>query len=88
MATLTSPRKQAAKHQFVTDLKTKYDSIKRLNDTWNSKYASWDALLDSQTAPDADHAGTDLVAFYTRIAEQYFKVCREAVKESVLVNIL
>ena len=80
-ATLASPPEQAAKKVFQEDLKAKYATIDKLNDNWGTTHESWDALLASRTPPDAEKARDDLVAFYTRIAEEYFRVCREVVKQ-------
>jgi hypothetical protein len=81
VAALASPADQPAKRAFVDDLKAKYTSVDALNRAWGTDHASWDALLDSRSAPDAKKAHDDLAAFATRTAEQYFRVCREAVKE-------
>ncbi len=81
-AALKSPPGQKAKQAFVEDLKAKYAAIDRLNAAWKTSHASWEALLESREAPDINAARGDLAAFYGRIAEQYFKVCREAVKEA------
>jgi len=81
LAALASPPDQPAKRAFVDDLRAKYGTIDQLNAAWTTDYSSWDALLDSTAAPDKQKAAADLAAFYTRIAEQYFRVCREAVKE-------
>ncbi|MBI3831800.1 MAG: beta-galactosidase [Planctomycetes bacterium] len=84
VAALKSPPEQAAKKVFVEDLKAKYGEIEKLNAAWGTTHASWDALLENRTAPDAKKgdAHADIAAFYTHIAEQYFKVIREAVKEA------
>ena len=79
-AALASPPEQAAKQAFVADLKAKYTDIKNLNEVWGTDHASWAALLDSKTPPKEDKAREDLEAFSTRIAEEYFRVCRAAVK--------
>lgn len=79
-AALASPPQQAAKQAFVADLKARYEKIDALNKAWQTEHASWDALLDSQTPPDAGRARPDLEAFATRVAEEYFRVCRAAVK--------
>lgn len=79
-AALASPRDQAAKQAFVGDLKQRYGTVEKLNKAWETNHASWDALLDSRTPPDEAKAREDLAAFYTRIAEEYFEVCRGAVK--------
>jgi hypothetical protein len=81
VAALQSPPDQAAKKAFLEDLKAKYGEIGKLNAAWGTSHASWDALAQSTAAPDKKRAAADLGAFYTRLAEQYFKVCRDAVKE-------
>ncbi|HYG78571.1 MAG TPA: beta-galactosidase [Planctomycetota bacterium] len=81
LATLASPAHQPAKKVFVEDLKTRYAQIGTLNDAWGTRHASWDALLASRAAPDKQRARADLLAFYAKTAEQYFKTCREVVKE-------
>ncbi len=80
-AALASPPEQAAKRQFLADLEQKYQTIDRLNAAWGTQHASWQALQEHRTPPNAKRAGDDLRAFYTRIAEEYFRVCREAVKQ-------
>jgi hypothetical protein len=79
-AALASPADQPAKIEFVKDLKAKYETIGALNKAWGAEYASWDALLEAQKKPGREKAREDLGAFYTRIAEMYFKVIREEVK--------
>lgn len=80
LATLKSPATQAAKKVFIDDLKAKYSDIAKLNAAWGTTNASWDALLESRTAPDKQKAGDDLGAFYTHIAEQYFRTVRDTIK--------
>jgi beta-galactosidase GanA len=68
---------------MIADLQAKYESIERLNDAWGTEHASWHALAEhQQPPPDRQRAQTDLQAFATRIADQYFEVCRQAVKNS------
>jgi hypothetical protein len=81
LAALQSPPEQAAKKAFIEDLKARYGDIGKLNEVWGTSHASWDALSQSTAAPDKKRALADLGVFYTRLAEQYFKVCRDAVKE-------
>jgi len=81
IATLASPAEQPAKRVFIEDLKAKYATIEKLNETWGTQHASWEALLQSTTPPDPKKAHDDLAAFYTKIAEEYFRICRDAVKE-------
>jgi len=80
LAALVSPPDQPAKKVFIADLKEKYKTISKLNQVWGTNYKSWDAMLESREAPDKKKAYEDLTDFYTKTAERYFKVCREAVK--------
>ncbi len=80
LGALASPEEQPAKQELLKDLKAKYVQIESLNKAWGSSYASWDALAKSQAAPDAKKAAPDMTEFMGRIAEQYFKVCREEQK--------
>ena len=82
VATLRSPQDQPAKRMFLDDLRKKYQTIEKLNAAWGTQHASWHALLQSTTPPDKKKARPDLEAFYTRLAEQYFAVCRAAVKKA------
>ncbi len=79
VGTLESPPDQPAKTVFVSDLKAKYKTIDSLNAAWGTEHASWDALLQCQEAPNQDRARSDLTAFYTRVAETYFKSIRDAI---------
>jgi hypothetical protein len=80
-AALMSPAEQACKKVFLEDLKAKYGEIAKLNAAWGANHESWDALLQSVKAPDAKKARPDLLAFYTRIAEQYFSVIKGCLKD-------
>jgi hypothetical protein len=80
-AALASPADQPAKKAFLQQLQEKYSSIDQLNAAWGTHHASWQALAESRTPPDAKKAGADLGAFYTATAERFFQCCRDAVKE-------
>ena len=86
-AALASPPEQAAKLAFLKDLETKYQTIEKLNAAWNTTHASWQALRDSRTPPDEKRAREDLEAFYTRIAEEYFRISRDVVKQCAPHNL-
>jgi len=87
IAALVSPPEQPAKKVFVEDLKKKYGTPDKLNAAWGSAYESWDALLNSREAPDKKKARADLLAFYDRTAEEYFRTCREEVKRVAPKNL-
>ncbi len=80
LGALQSPPEQAAKREFVNDLKAKYSEIGALNSAWGTRHASWDELLASRTAPDKVKARKDLVAFGSKLAETYFRIVREAIQ--------
>ena len=81
VGTLMSPATQPAKRAFLHVLRKKYDDIGKLNAAWGTAHASWDALAEGVQAPDIEKARADLSGFYTRSAEEYFRVAREAIKE-------
>ena len=80
IASLKSPKEQAAKIEFVNDLKAKYGDIGKLNAVWGTVHASWEALLESREAPDKGKAVDDLRAFYAKFAATYFRTIRDALK--------
>jgi hypothetical protein len=80
VAVLESPADQSAKKAFVARLKEKYADIAKLNAAWGSTHASWDALLAATAASDKPRATADLGDFTTAVAEEYFRVIRDAVK--------
>ncbi|TKJ33227.1 MAG: beta-agarase, partial [Planctomycetes bacterium B3_Pla] len=82
LASLASPSDQPAKIAFLEDLKTRYKEIRNLNDAWGTDHASWNDLLRATETPDEKKAGPDLRDFYTRIAEEYFRVCSAEVKRA------
>ncbi len=86
-AALASPPEQAAKRAFLKDLETKYQTIEKLNAAWNTTHASWQALRGNRTPPDEESAREDLEAFYTRIAEEYFRISRDVVKQCAPHNL-
>ncbi len=80
-ATLASPTEQPARAAFIQDLKSKYQTIDALNRAWGESYKSWDNFeQNANKIPDRDKARPDLTAFYTRVAETYFRVINEELK--------
>lgn len=80
LAALKSGPEQPAKRVFVADLMSKYGQIARLNAAWGTTFASWNALLQTRAAPDPGKARADLTAFYSKLAEQYFRTARTVIK--------
>jgi hypothetical protein len=75
-----APPDQAAKQELVKDLQAKYDTIDALNAAWGTDHGSWERFLECREAPDRHRAYDDLAAFFEKMAETYFRVCREEVK--------
>jgi hypothetical protein len=82
LAALASPADQPAKSAFIDILNEKYTTIDALNAAWETTHASWQAMLESTQRPDKQKAGDDLRAFYTTLAETYFRIVREEVKRA------
>jgi hypothetical protein len=87
--TLKNDKDCHAKIKLVEMLKQKYPTIVALNEAWESKYESWEALLEIKTPPNMRNAKVlaDCGDFGMLWAERYFSVVREAVK-SVAPNIM
>ncbi len=81
VATLESPSIQPAKIEFIKDLKAKYTDIDALNNKWKSYYASWDDMLERTDKPNEELASEDLIAFYEKIADTYFRIINEELKK-------
>ncbi len=82
-AAMKSPADQPAKMAFVKVLREKYGDIDKLNAEWGAKYDSWKAMLkDRNGPPKSKAAAADLADFTGKIAGQYFKTCRAAMRKA------
>ena len=86
MGTLASPADQTAKQVFIDDLKEKYGTIKKLNESWGTKHDTWQALLESKEKPDVKKARQDLMAFDRKIVETYFSTVYNEMKATAPNN--
>jgi len=77
---LQSPPNQAAKQEFITDLKVEYVTIDRLNESWETSYADWHTLLESREVPESRGYRADSHIFFVKAVDQYFRLGREAIK--------
>ncbi len=80
LATLRCPADQPAKRAFANELTLKYGEVGALNRAWDAHYASWKSFLDDPHPPAAAKAASDLAAFYSRFADQYFSTVRGLLK--------
>lgn len=81
VATVRSPADQPAKRVFLQRLQQKYGEVTKLNAVWGTSFSSWQDFLDNTAEVDQKKAREDLAAFYTEVAETYFRRCRDAVKK-------
>ena len=77
---LRSPATQASKKEFVNDLKAQYSEIGKLNAAWETNYTDWDALLTKTDVPTSKGFRTDSGNFFRKTVDQYFRLCRDAIK--------
>ncbi len=84
---LTSPADQPAKQELIKDLRAQYQNVRTLNTVWGTAYKSWEEILESRQAPDAGKAKADLARFNHKLAQQYFRICREEVKAAAPDNL-
>ncbi len=80
LSALLSPATQPAKLAFRDWLEKRYATVAALNAAWGTDFAAWDAFLATTNKPSEERCGADLEAFHSQIAEQYFRVIRDAVK--------
>jgi hypothetical protein len=79
LATLQCGSSQAAKQQFISDLKTKYSSIGELNKQWGASFESWEKFQQNTNLPVIEKARVDLESFYRKFAKTYFKTIDEEI---------
>jgi hypothetical protein len=80
LSAVMSPADQPSKIAFKAWLENKYKTIEALNTAWGTSFGTWDAFLAATNKPDLKKCGADLESFHGQIAEQYFRVIRDAVR--------
>ncbi len=80
-AIIKSPANQAIKQEYIKDLKTKYQTIDKLNAAWKTQYTDWQTLLATRKLPKFNEISrTDARIFMRKCIDQYFRLCRDAIK--------
>ncbi len=82
--TLKNPAGTPAKIVFLDQLKAKYGTIEKLNESWGTDHASWDALAQHRRAPDlkkSRNAHDDCGDFGMKFSEKYFSTCKRLLKD-------
>ena len=81
---LQKPPHQPAKKAFVSLLRKKYKSIRKLNQAWQSVYTSWRDLLESTYIPEPSRASRkDSIAFANEFAETFYRKASKVFKKVV-----
>lgn len=75
---MKQPENNAAKQVFIEYLKTKYVSIKKLNESWKTRYSGWPQIKKLSILSDG--AKEDVELFDLKIIDIYYKTCLEEVK--------
>lgn len=78
-AAVRSGKDQPAKLAMLEFLKKRYYSIEKLNALWSTTFKSWDAFLENTNLPAVEPC--DFKDISEMIANQYFKVIKETLKE-------
>lgn len=80
--TLTRPAEESpSKAQFVDLMRKKYGEIAKLNLSWGTEIASWDALAEGVELTEfSDAMVADFSIMLEHYVDRYFKVVRDAVK--------
>jgi len=72
---IQSDKNQPAKLAMLDFLKTKYNTVSKLNSFWQTSFESWDDFIENTTLPP--RGNDDLKAFTAIIAHKYFKEIKE-----------
>ena len=78
LAALASPPTSRPSRCFIADLKAKYADDRAAERGLGHAHASWEALRESRKAPDKGPTTTWPPS--PRMAEQYFRTCRDEIK--------
>ena len=78
--TILSEPTLRGKIRFADDLKKKYSTIEKLNESWGTNFADWDAFLKNREVPKNANK-QDMEAFTRSMTEEYFKAIRECFNE-------
>ena len=77
------PPTDTAKQALVTFLRERHGTIAKLNQTWGTSYASFDALAASTEPPDVlrPELEPDWRGFLRLVADRYFRISTEAIRK-------
>ncbi len=77
---LLSPETCASRQEFIRRLQEKYGTVEQLNAAWNAAFADWDTLAPPEGKSTTDRT-TDMLEFSEAWFREYYKICRDAMRE-------
>ncbi|MBC8041190.1 MAG: beta-galactosidase [Opitutaceae bacterium] len=80
-AAMAGDARSYAKLELLKDLRATYGEIDKLNASWRTSFASWDAMVDGKDLPKTAAGREDLKKFGARLAHKYFGTIRTVLRE-------
>lgn len=80
--TLRLPPEAPARQALRRFLAQKYRDVSALNRSWGTSCASWDAFAADAAVPRTEAAKRDLEAFSDILTEEFFRVCRDTLRQA------
>lgn len=77
---LGSPPECASRQELIRRLKKKYSDIGTLNAAWNTSFADWQSLGNPKGG-GSEERQADLLEFSEAWFREYYKTCRDAMRE-------
>ncbi len=82
-ATLKAVPDQPAKLEWLKALKEKYSSVEKLNESWGTSFADWDAFLNNnKPVKDSKEYRADAGEFHKKFLDRYFDICNRGIKST------
>ncbi len=78
---LRAGAKTPAKREFLRQLITRYGSLPALSEAWGKSYPAENDFLEATEQPDTPEARRDQEEFSAKMADDYYRICREVVKK-------
>ena len=79
---LKASKKSHSRRVFIEQLQERYRTIGQLNEAWASRFEKWDELAQVAARAGTDAYREDLRLFSERYLREYFRVCRDAVRQA------
>lgn len=78
---LRAPGTSYSRSVLIEQLKQRYSTLDRLNETWNTQFSEWEALSPLEGRARTDAYREDVRTFSEHYYHEYFRICRDAVRQ-------